>query len=316
MRAASGVEVGELVGGQRDLRRGGVLLDALEAARAGDRARSTAAGRAARRARPARVWRPWRSARAVTCSTSAWLAARLSAVNRGMVARMSPAANSVAVLTVPVRKPLPSGLNGTKPMPSSAQVGRTSGSGSRVHSEYSLCTAVTGCTAWARRIVAAAASDRPKWRTLPACDEFADRAGDVLDRHVRVDAVLVEQVDDVGPQPAQRRVGDPLDLLGAAVEPDRLAVLDAPAELRGDHDLVAYRGERLADEFLVDVWAVDLGGVEEGDAALDRAAQDGDHRVPVAGVGPVALGHAHGAQADGRDLQALAECSHVHGVSP
>ena len=57
---------------------------------------------------------------------------------------------------MPVRKPLPSGLNGTKPMPSSARVGSISASMSRVHSEYSLCSAVTGMTAWARRMVAAA----------------------------------------------------------------------------------------------------------------------------------------------------------------
>ena len=74
----------------------------------------------------------------------------------------------VEASTVPVRKPLPSGLNGTNPMPSSRSVGSTSGSGSRVHSEYSLCTAVTGWTACARRIVAAAASDSPKCRTLPS----------------------------------------------------------------------------------------------------------------------------------------------------
>ena len=45
------------------------------------------------------------------------------------------------------------------------------------------------------------------------------------------------------------------------------AVLDVPAELGGDHDLVAQRRERLADQLLVDVRAVDLGGVEERDAA-------------------------------------------------
>ena len=72
------------------------------------------------------------------------------------------------MLTVPVRKPLPSGLNGTNPMPSSASVGSTSASGSRVHSEYSLWTAVTGCTACARRMVPAEASDSPKCRTLPS----------------------------------------------------------------------------------------------------------------------------------------------------
>jgi hypothetical protein len=69
---------------------------------------------------------------------------------------------------VPARNPLPSGLNGTKPMPSSARVGMISASGDRHHSEYSDCKAVTGCTAWALRIVCGAASDIPKWPTLPA----------------------------------------------------------------------------------------------------------------------------------------------------
>ena len=147
---------------------------------------------------------------------------------------------------------------------------------------------------------------------LAGRDELGDRAGDVLDRDARVDAVLIEQVDRVDPQPAQRRVGDPRDLLGAAVEPDRPTVLDAPPELRGDHDLVAQRGEGVPDELFVDVGAVHLGGVEERDAVFDRAAQHTDHRFAVAGVGAVALGHAHGAQADGRDPQVLAEGSGVH----
>jgi hypothetical protein len=93
---------------------------------------------------------------------------RASAANRGMVVRMSLLSNPVLSLIVPVRKPLPSGLYGTKPMPSSSSVGSTSASGLRHHNEYSLCTAVTGWTAWARRMVAALASDIPKCFTLPA----------------------------------------------------------------------------------------------------------------------------------------------------
>jgi hypothetical protein len=42
---------------------------------------------------------------------------------------------------VGVRMPLPSGLNGTNPMPSSSSVGRISVSVSRHHIEYSLCRA-------------------------------------------------------------------------------------------------------------------------------------------------------------------------------
>jgi hypothetical protein len=43
--------------------------------------------------------------------------------------------------------------------------------------------------------------------------------------------------------------------------------------------------------------AVDLGGVREADAAVERGADHADHVVSVAGVGAVALGHAHAAQA-------------------
>jgi len=68
-------------------------------------------------------------------------------VKRGMVLRMSLLASKlVEAVMVPVRKPLPSGLNGTKPIPSSSQAASTSSSGRRHHNEYSLCTAVTGWT--------------------------------------------------------------------------------------------------------------------------------------------------------------------------
>ena len=110
--------------------------------------------------------------------------------------------NCVVSSIFPVRKPWPSGLHGTKPMPSSSQVGSTSGSGSRVHSEYSLWMAATGCTAWARRMVCAPASERPKCLYLPGLDQLLDGPGHVFDRHGRIHAVLVEQVDAVGPRAA------------------------------------------------------------------------------------------------------------------
>ena len=115
-------------------------------------------------------------------------------------------------MTWPVRNPRPSGLNGTKPMPSSSSAGRISSSGSRQNSEYSLCSAVTGCTAWARRIVADAGLGHPEVVDLAGLDELLDGAGDVLDRDVGVDAVLVEQVDGVGPQPTQRAVDGGADV--------------------------------------------------------------------------------------------------------
>ena len=50
-------------------------------------------------------------------STSAWFAFRASGAKRGTVLRKSVLSNVVVSSIFPVRKPLPSGLNGTKPMP-------------------------------------------------------------------------------------------------------------------------------------------------------------------------------------------------------
>ena len=160
----------------------------------------------------------WRSAIRRSSSTNASFASREATSKRGTVLRKSSPAKLVLWSIVPVRKPLPSGLKGTKPIPSSSSVGRISSSGSRHHSEYSLCSAVTGCTACARRIVWTPASDRPKCLTLPCLDQLLHRAGDLLDRHLRVDPVLVEQVDRVGPQPLQRAFDAALDRLGTAVD--------------------------------------------------------------------------------------------------
>ena len=48
----------------------------------------------------------------------------------------------------------------TKVVPSSAQASNTATSGLRVQGEYSVCSAVMGCSAWARRRVSAPTSDR------------------------------------------------------------------------------------------------------------------------------------------------------------
>src|SRR6266702_3333916 len=92
---------------------------------------------------------------------------RFTAENRGTTLRKSPRSNVVFSSIFPVRKPFPSGLNGTNPMPSSSSVGITSASGRLNHSEYSLWSAVTRCTAWARRMVFTPASERPKCFTFP-----------------------------------------------------------------------------------------------------------------------------------------------------
>src|SRR6266481_1986789 len=162
-------------------------------------------------------------------------------------------------------------------MPSSSQRGSTSGSGSRVHSEYSLWIAVTGWTAWARRMVSAAASERPKWRTLPAAiRSFTAPATSSMD--VRIDAVLVEKIDVVRAEASQHRVRYALDVLRLAIEPAAFARrrIKVKAELGGDHDLVADGRQRFPDQSFVGQGTVDLGRIKQGDAEVVGAANDAD----------------------------------------
>jgi hypothetical protein len=104
-------------------------------------------------------------------------------------------------------------------------------------------------------------------------------------------------------------------VVGPAVETDELrpAVrVELEAELGRDDDLPAKRLERLPDQPLVRERPVDLGGVEEGHAALDRGAEQADH---LAGVlrRAIAEAHAHAAEPERRDFESIAaECPFLH----
>ena len=86
-------------------------------------------------------------------------------------------------------------------------------------------------------------------------------------------------------------------------------------ELGGQHYLVAAALECPADEFLVDVRAVDLGGVDQGHAEIERPVDGADRFGVVAAGAGVAVGHAHCAQADAGDGQ-VAESSRVFMCDP
>ena len=117
---------------------------------------------------------------------------------------------------------------------------------------------------------------------LAFLDQVLHRAGHVLDRHVGVDPVLVEQVNRVDPEALQRCVSDCADVLRAAVRAtaaiSRLRI-DVEAELRGDHHLASDGGERLADQLLVHKRPIRLGRIEEGHAAVNGCAEQRDARL-------------------------------------
>ncbi len=151
----------------------------------------------------------------------------------------------------------------------------------------------------------------PEVLHLALRDEVPNGACDIFDGHVGVHAVLVEEIDPVGPQALQAGVGDLADRVGGAVETRGLTVLEAEAELGGDDHLIADRLEGFTHPLLVREGPVDLRSVEEGDAHFVGGA---DHRH---GLGPldafaVAEVEAHAAVAERGDFQA-SQCSLVHG---
>src|SRR4051794_34045164 len=98
---------------------------------------------------------------------------------------------------------------------------------------------------------------QPEMPHLAGGHEFRHRPDGVLDRNVRVDAVLVVEVDVVDAEPAQRRVAGLADILRTAVDPLSVAV-PPERELRREHDLVAATADGLADELLVVPETVDI----------------------------------------------------------
>ena len=121
---------------------------------------------------------------------------------------------------------------------------------------------------------------------LAFLDQVLHRSRHVFDRHVRVNTVLVEQIDDIHFEPFERGLGDLLDVLGSAVQslPAGTSIrIEVEAELGGDHHLPAEGGEGFADKFFVRERTVDLSGIEECDAAFDGGTEQRDHLLLVCG---------------------------------
>jgi hypothetical protein len=136
--------------------------------------------------------------------------------------------------------------------------------------------------------------------------EVLDRTRHVLDRHGGIDSVLVEEVDTIGAKALQHALHRRLDVVGPADEAGAARAgfqIDVPAELRGDHDLVAERLDRLAEDALHLVRSVGLRRVEEGDAPLEGHADDVVHLRARRHRPLVGAAHVLHPEADGRDLQ-------------
>ena len=140
---------------------------------------------------------------------------------------------------------------------------------------------------------------------LALAHELGHGADGVLDGRFRVHTMLIIEVNDIGAQAAQAGLAGGADVLGPAVDAANGGVrLTADeAELGGEGDLVAPAGDGAADELLVFEGAVHVGGVEKGDAVIQRIVNGGDGFLVVAPA--VKVRHAHAAEAEWRNDEAL-----------
>ena len=97
-------------------------------------------------------------------------------------------------------------------------------------------------------------------------DEVLDRARDILDRHGRINAMLVVEIDTIGAQALEGLFDDTLDTLRAAVQCD--GPVNRKTKLRGDRDLVANTLQGFAHKLFVRVRAIHFGGVKKGHTVL------------------------------------------------
>jgi hypothetical protein len=203
-RGGGAVDLTEVLGRQRHPSRAEVLLQALPPARARDRNDPGLLGKdLGKRDLRRRRQLPLRDSAEQVDQRLVGLPSLLRE-SRDDVAEVR-AVEGPLLVDGPLRKPLPSGLNGTNPMPSSSSVGRSSSSGRRHHSEYSLCTAVTGWTAWPAADRLHACLGEAKVPHLAFLDQLLHGSRHVFDRHVGIDAVLVEETTSTLCVPPGRR---------------------------------------------------------------------------------------------------------------
>ena len=132
---------------------------------------------------------------------------------------------------------------------------------------------------------------------LALLDEVPDCTRHVFNRHIWVDAMLIEDIDHVGLEALQGGFSHGPDTFRFAVcTLTRDSVLEA--ELGCDDDLVTDGCQRLTNEFFVRIRTVRFGRVKERHGAVKGGADDLD-RLILFGHRAEAEAQPHAAEAKG-----------------
>ena len=142
----------------------------------------------------------------------------------------------------------------------------------------------------------------PEVADLALMDEVGERDERLLDVGVGARPVDLVEVDPVRAEPAQRVLDRAHDPAARAALPVGV-VAHRAVELGGQDDVVAAALQRLADDLLGLPAGVDVGGVDEVDAGVERGVDDAD-RLVVVRVAPGAEHHRPEAHLADRDAGA------------
>ena len=130
--------------------------------------------------------------------------------------------------------------------------------------------------------------------------ELVHRAEGLVERGDAVGTVVVVEVDVVAAEALERRVDRPPHVLARAAGSVPVRSLHVHAELRRDDEVVRAAGEGLPDDALAGARSVDVGGVEERDAGIDRSGENLERRVTVDPAAEVVAAEADPRDGEGR----------------
>src|SRR2546426_12288785 len=140
-------------------------------------------------------------------------------------------------------------------------------------------------------------------------DQLLHRPSDVFARHVRINAMLVEQIYSIDSQTLERPIGNLLDMLRPTIQawrslhPSRIELrIKIKPEFCRYHHLSAKGSERFAYKFFIGKRPVYFSSVEECDAVLNGCANKSDHLLLVCGR-PVRETHTHAAEPKGGNIE-------------
>ena len=138
--------------------------------------------------------------------------------------------------------------------------------------------------------------------------QVCHHARDLLGRDLRIDAVLIEEVDVICPQSLQRGIHRCTDHRRACIGDDgafalfQQAHIEMDPELRREDDLIPIRRKGCADQPLVVMRIIGrtvyLRRVKERDAHIYSSGDQVAHLLLVGGR-TIALAHPHAAKPDG-----------------